>query len=296
MTSRDNRPEDSFDVNVLEGLRERVGRDGGLDEDLLPARSTRKSLLFGALIGLAAAGGAAWYILGYGGGEPASGPQEIPVVKGEKAPVKVRPTDPGGMDVPNQDKLVYNRLDKGEQKPEVEHLMPQPATPKELPKAPSDNLGDGMSPLPAPPPAPGVTTDAAKPVAVPKVTPLASAEPPKPAAAPTAKVATATPSPAPAAPAKPAPAATTPAASGGAWQIQLGALKEEAKATSEWNRAVKAAPTILGSLSHEVVRADLGSKGVYYRLRAGSYASREQAEGVCDSLKAKGLGCVVAKR
>lgn len=298
MVSQDKRDPNSFDVSLLEGLRERVGREAPLEEDVLPARAARKSLMFGALIGLAAAAGAAWYILG-SGGQPASGPQEVPVVKAEKAPVKVRPADPGGMDVPNQDKLVYNRVDQNAVKPEVEHLLPQPTQPKDLPRS-GDNLGDGMTPLPPP-----IPETAPKVVDTPKVVPppsAASAEPPKPAAAPVAPVAKVEPTkvapaaPAPVAKAEPAkPAATTPAAAG-TWQVQLGALKDEAGAEAAWQHAAKSAPDVLGSLPHEIIRADLGAKGVFYRLRAGGFAAREQADAVCNSLKPKGIGCVVAKR
>lgn len=290
MASQDRRDRETFDVSLLEGLRERVGREAPPEEDLLPPRSARRSLLFGALIGLAAAAGAAWYILGTGG-QPNSGPQEVPVVKAEKAPVKVRPADPGGMDVPNQDKLVYNRVEQGSVKPEVEHLLPQPTQPRELPKS-ADGLGDGMTPLPPPLP------DTAKPVETVKVTPPPApaetpraAEPPKPAPAPVAPVAKAEPA-KPAEAPKPAP---TPSAASGAWQVQLGALKDEAGAEQAWQRAVKSAPE-LGKLNHEIVRADLGAKGVFYRLRAGGFSAREQADGLCASLKAKGVGCVVAKR
>jgi hypothetical protein len=287
MASQDKRSGGDFDVSLLEGLRERVGRDNGPEDELLSPRSAKKSLLFGALIGLAAAAGAAWYILGSGSGQPSTGPQEVPVVKAEKAPIKVRPADPGGMEVPNQDKTVYDRVAKGSSggKSEVEHLLPQPASPKDLPKS-ADGLGDGMAPLPPPLP------DAAKPVEAAKVTPplsvaTKSAEPAKPAAAPVAPVAKLE---------TPKPATPAASASGGAWQIQIAAVKEEARAKSEWDRAVKAVPSVLSALPHEVVRADLGAKGVFYRLRAGGYASREQAEQVCESLKAKGIGCVAAKR
>ena len=271
MASQDKRPGEGFDVSLLEGLRERVGQDQQPEDDYLPARSARKSLLFGALIGLAAAAGAAWYILGSGGSPQTAGPREVPVVKSEKAPVKVRPADPGGMEVLNQDKMVYDRVGKGAAKPEVEHLLPQPASPKDLPKS-GDALGNGMAPLPPPMTAP------AKP-----------AEPAKPAAMPFARVETVK-------PAAPAPAASEKITATGAWQVQLAALKEESRAKSEWTRAMKVAPAILGNLPHEVVRADLGAKGVFYRLRAGGFAAREQAEQVCESLKAKGIGCVVAKR
>lgn len=294
MSSQDKRPEDGFDLSLLEGLRERVGQDMAAEEELLPARSAKKSLLFGALIGLAAAAGAAWYILGTGSSGNSTAPQEVPVVKSEKAPVKVRPADPGGLEVPNQDKLVYNRVDQNAVKPEVEHLLPQPAQPKDMPAAqPADKLGDGMAPLPAAPALP----EAVKPVEAAKVTPP-PAEAPKPAAAPAPKVEAVKPAPVAKAEAvKPAaaPAAAPAKAGSGAWQVQLAALREEASAQSEWTRAVKKAPE-LGKLPHQVLRADLGAKGVFYRLRAGDFASREQADAMCDGLKAKGVGCVVAKR
>ncbi|MGE4527674.1 MAG: SPOR domain-containing protein [Rhodospirillaceae bacterium] len=290
MTSQDKRPGDGFDISLLEGLRERVGQDMAAEEDLLPARSAKKSLLFGALIGLAAAAGAAWYILGTGSSGTSTAPQEVPVVKSEKAPVKVRPADPGGLEVPNQDKLVYNRVDQNAVKPEVEHLLPQPAQPKDLPKVPpADKLGDGMAPLPAAPALP----EAVKPVETAKVTPPPAAKPAEaPKSAPKAEAA----KPAPVAKAEAAKPAAAPAKAGtGAWQVQLAALREEASAQTEWTRAVKKAPE-LGKLPHQVIRADLGAKGVFYRLRAGDFANREQADALCDGLKAKGVGCVVAKR
>ncbi len=287
MASQDKRPGEGFDVSLLEGLRERVCQDQQSEDDYLPARSARKSLLFGALIGLAVAAGAAWYILGSGGSPKTAGPREVPVVKSEKAPVKVRPADPGGMEVPNQDKMVYDRVGKGAAKPEVEHLLPQPASPKDLPKS-GDALGDGMAPLPPPLPEVAKPVETAK-VPPPMAAPAKPAEPAKPAAVPLAKVETVK-------PAAPAPAASEKITATGAWQVQLAALKEESRAKSEWTRAMKVAPAILGNLPHEVVRADLGAKGVFYRLRAGGFAAREQAEQVCESLKAKGIGCVVAKR
>ena len=293
MAGQGKKPEDTFDVSLLEGLRERVGQDVGADDEILPMGSAKRSLLFGALIGLAAAAGAAWYIMGASTPRQPAAPQEVPVIRADKSQVKVRPADPGGMPVPNQDKLVYNRIDQGAVKPEVEHLMPAPVAPRELPKAeakpaaPADALGDGMVPLPkaaapaakAEPPAPA----AAPLVPVEKVGKAAKAE----SVAPKAAVSAA--KPAPAAAAKAAPAAN------GAWEVQIAAVREERLAASEWSRAAKAVPD-LSAMNHRVVRADLGSKGVYWRLRVGSFADRGEAEALCTRLKAKGVGCVPARR
>ncbi|MCH8092495.1 MAG: SPOR domain-containing protein, partial [Proteobacteria bacterium] len=50
----------------------------------------------------------------------------VPLIKAENKPIKVRPEKPGGMEVPNQDKLVYSRMNPGERPPPVEKLLPLP--------------------------------------------------------------------------------------------------------------------------------------------------------------------------
>jgi hypothetical protein len=47
-------------------------------------------------------------------------------------------------------------------------------------------------------------------------------------------------------------------------------------------------PNQLGGREPIVRRADLGAKGTYYRALVGPFASREQAAGVCSSLKSQG--------
>jgi len=58
-------------------------------------------------------------------GEP---DEDLPVVKAEPGPEKVKPKDPGGMDVPYQDQLVLNQ-GSGETG-DVEQLLPPPEEPK----------------------------------------------------------------------------------------------------------------------------------------------------------------------
>src|SRR3546814_1595052 len=61
------------------------------------------------------------------------------MIKAEDAPIKHRPEEPGGMDVPHQDKLVFNRLAPGQVENQVERLLPPPEEPvaKPEPSAPS---------------------------------------------------------------------------------------------------------------------------------------------------------------
>ncbi|MDP6474919.1 MAG: SPOR domain-containing protein [Alphaproteobacteria bacterium] len=75
--------------------------------------------------------------------------------------------------------------------------------------------------------------------------------------------------------------------------VQIGAVQDESAAAGEIARLVKRNPDILAELSSIVVRADLGDKGVWYRMRVGPFATRAAADGVCGQLKAVDVGCFV---
>ena len=48
---------------------------------------------------------------------------------------------------------------------------------------------------------------------------------------------------------------------------------------------------------HEIQTTDLGAQGIFYRLRAGSFATRDEAAKACAILKAKGLNdCITKER
>ncbi len=51
---------------------------------------------------------------------------EVPLIRADFGPVKVRPEKPGGMEVPDRDKLVYQRMQSGAPEPRVERLLPPP--------------------------------------------------------------------------------------------------------------------------------------------------------------------------
>ena len=75
--------------------------------------------------------------------------------------------------------------------------------------------------------------------------------------------------------------------------VQIGAVQDESAAVGEIARLTKRNPDILAELSGIVVRADLGDKGVWYRMRVGPFATRAAADGVCGQLKAVDVGCFV---
>ncbi|MBX7200837.1 MAG: SPOR domain-containing protein [Rhodospirillaceae bacterium] len=318
-----------FTDEVFDDRDERSGRSGGLS----------MSLMVGVALGVVLVAGVGWYAFkGPGGAELPDG--QVQTIKAEATPYKLKPDSPGGMQVENQDKLVYDRVAKGAAPKREENLLPPPEEPKEPPKAPVKEVAKAPEPA-AKAPEPKVAEKAPEKPAektmesivkeANEVPPQASKEAPKPAASSSdaaalaAAVAAATgkaPEPAPAkasapavtkppAPKAPEPklevqtAAVTPAAptvasnSGasnpGAFQIQLVSVPTEEAAQSEWKRISGKHQDLFASLTPSVTKADLGDKGIYYRLRAGPLADKAAADQLCAALAADRVGCIVVK-
>ncbi|MEH6716116.1 SPOR domain-containing protein [Parasphingorhabdus flavimaris] len=96
-----------------------------------------------------------------------------------------------------------------------------------------------------------------------------------------------TPAPLPAAPV--AAAAPVRAGAAGDWRVQLGAFSDEDKAKNLWTR-LESSVSALAGLQPYLVRA-----GEFTRLQAGPFATRAQAEAMCNNVKASGNDCL-AKR
>jgi len=75
------------------------------------------------------------------------------------------------------------------------------------------------------------------------------------------------------------------------WRLQIAAFRSPEDAEAEWSRLNTRAPDLVADLRHRVMRADLGDRGVFYRLRIGPFASRDDAVSRCQALKAAGFGC-----
>jgi cell division septation protein DedD len=119
----------------------------------------------------------------------------------------------------------------------------------------------------------------------------------EPAPTVTAKVTPSATVPAPALtrPAPPPPvAASAPSAAGG-YVLQIGAYKSEAEAADSWHAYQAKHAALLSGYASDVKRVDLAGKGVWYRLRIGGFADKDVASALCDSLKADGGVCFLAK-
>lgn len=207
-----------------------------------------------------------------------------PIVKAPEGPVKIKPEEPGGMKIPNQDKQVYQAMEATKPEPKVEQLLPPPEEPE--PEAEPAQTQPKVEMETAAKPELEV-----KAVEPPAVTAKVEAEPkPEPKskpAPPPAKVA--------AAPKPPKKVAAPPAQ--GSFMIQLASFRNEQAANNAWKTIGGKHAPVLKNLKQRVLRIDLGSgKGVFYRLQAGGFPTRKAAESACAKLKAKKQGCLVVAR
>ena len=303
-----------------------------LDDDAGRARGGLRSGI--ALVAaLAVFAGVLWYAYDWGMGQLAT--VGIPVIVADTTPIKSRPEDPGGIEVPNQNVAVLNDPTPDPAMPQAERLLPPPETPQPpqtaAPRIESvaqveQLLGPPLetaagrpgkvpaaetAPPPATPQAAGDSQAVAAPAPVPPEPEAAAAaaqpvpEPPpaQPAADPAVAV------PAAAAPsdtaaqvaaqvATPIAAliATLPEAKTGGFVVQLAALRSRDGARPAWASLQKAHPKLLGGRELAIQKADLGDRGIFYRVRAGFFADRAAARGLCNALKARGQDCLVTKR
>lgn len=96
---------------------------------------------------------------------------------------------------------------------------------------------------------------------------------------------------------QPEPAAVMPQfASNGRYVAQLAALQSEEAVFAAWRRFVSRAPNLFADAQMDVQRADLGARGVYYRVRAGHFASSSDATLFCERIRQMGQDCIVATR
>jgi hypothetical protein len=275
---------------------------------------------------------------------------EIPVVRRPQTAIKVQPAEPGGMEILNQDKSVYDIVEKqeGEEKM-VENLLPPPEEPK-IPEIIETDVMEEVEVVEAvveePKPAPVKTVAAPKPSV--KVNPAPTPAPIKKKKEEVAKeissiikvqesiknkptsyadsaltqakmnepkriekVDANPPSEfdmgAPVVPAKkenvtaassitkPKAAPKPTAAAAGTWQLQLMASQNKVAVEKAFAPMAKKY-NILAGHPYEVEEADLGAKGLFYRLKVGAFNNKAAADSLCNDLKAMGGTCIVKKK
>ena len=93
---------------------------------------------------------------------------------------------------------------------------------------------------------------------------------------------------------QPVPTATTlSSATDGTHVVQVGAFRSNEEALGKFSSMQSKYGSIIGAKQPDVQRADLGDRGIYYRLRVGPFSNRTDAISFCDQLKSAGQDCLV---
>ena len=289
------------------------------------ARTLRSPLVVTA--GLLLTGGAFAAIIVSAYPEATNSNGRVPTILADSRPYKTEPIAAGGMEIPNRDSTIFDTMrsaDGGEKTGRVENLLAPSSedenTEEMAEAAPSEPEDITLTPetITAKPP----ETAQAQPPAEPKSAEAKTAEvtPPETIHVPGSSPETlafarsvlneegqptevqreqkpaATTSEAQLDKIAPASGAakTMASAIGGNYFVQLSSIREQNAAAKEWDK-LQSSYTSLQGMKYRVQEANLGERGIYYRIQAGPF-SKEQASSICGQIEAKKSGgCLVVK-
>jgi sporulation related protein len=179
---------------------------------------------------------------------------QVPLIRADTDPVKVKPDKAGGMNIPDRNDPIYSMQQSTSP---TEHILPPPEAPAPRPVAPPQVAGVPQTVAPS----------------------IQQGPTPLPAPGPSA-VATARPTP-------------KPEGAGPPMKIQLASLRTSDEARDEWARVKRENTNLLGKFTAVAVRADLGDRGIWYRVEVGPVGDRAAALQLCKALKERNLGCQI---
>lgn len=217
----------------------------------------------------------------YNKGREAGESKLPPIIQAQEGPTKVRPENPGGMQVPYQDKEVFTRLTAEKQPDHVERLLPPPEQPIKVP------LPMAVNPkIPAVPPKKNVVVSPEKkgelrvnlkPESSPNIPKTKSSVQSETKKTQTTK--------------------TQLKFAEGVYRIQIASLRSETAIRKKWLLLRAKHKDLLGNLKLTIERAALGGgQGIFYRMQASPLASRREAAALCAKVKKRKLGCFVVRR
>jgi SPOR domain len=194
----------------------------------------------------------------------------VPVVQADNRPVRVKPENPGGLQVAGAN----------------EDILSGGAESKDGKLAPPPEVPDPQAMLaPPPPPVVAALPAALAPVPAPAPAPVAAVQPapPKPVTTPVATKAAPAPDKHPTAP---------PVANNAL--VQVAAVGTEDAARSEWERLSKRLPDLLGQHKPAFSKTEHDGRTLW-RIRTGGFSDVAQANSFCERLHAKGVSCLVSE-
>lgn len=227
----------------------------------------------------------AWYA--YQSGTQSINEGDLVVIEADNSPLKEKPLDPGGMKFPNQDKTIFETFaGNGKLPAKVERVLPPPEEP--VARSSDNSTTKTWINKKLRKPAEGTAKEEAV-KAGEKIETLIKEEVPKVAKPavkkPVVKVALKPTKP------KAKPRKVAAKKSSSKTKIQLGAYGSQAEAKRAWKKISKKFAELADKPVY-VVKADLGAKGVFYRLRASGVGGLDEARAFCAALSKKGQPCL----
>ena len=211
------------------------------------------------------------------------------IITASEEPVKVKPENPGGMRIPDQDKLVYKRLQTEDKDIKVEKVVPVPEAPVKpvvaevsavkpevKPNAPEKELevisrkDKGIKTEVMPDPFAEVKQEAKT-----EVKQTAQEEKKEASVADLVK--------------------KTVGLNESMWHVQLISLPSKETVEKNWPKILKEHAILLTGQPHDIVEVVIPKKGTFYRLRVGEFKTKEDAKSFCDKLKTRKQDCTVTK-
>ncbi|MDD3021479.1 MAG: SPOR domain-containing protein [Alphaproteobacteria bacterium] len=264
MARRDNSQDDFDEESFLDSLLKR--------KNAVPMPPSMARLLMGVagLAVVATIAAVTWAT--WPGDKSRVDEDTLPIMRADPSSYKIKPEDPGGMMVPNKDSTIFETLNDGKPDRGVENLLDEPEQPvKKEDVFPKEEEVSTYK---------VVSEDAAadEPAPQPKATPepVQVKEPLKETVKEQVKE-------------KPAPAKMTTGKS----YVQFAAVKSDADAKAKWSK-LQTQYGVLKGLPLNVQKADLGTKGTFYRVQAGPM-SLDQAQSLCTKIKSAKGDCLVIK-
>jgi hypothetical protein len=209
----------------------------------------------------------------------------LPSVIADAQPYKRIPDERGGLEVRDTDKRFYDQMDASERIPDLASLdggdgsdMLQGGPPIDL--RPTDDEVDGSDPDNGMPNS--VADEVAELADLSRPDRGIDSEAPAPMPAPRAPL--------------PPPREVSPQfafSEGGQYLVQVAAFRTQDAAEAAWRKSASEHPNLYRGAGKRIQRADLGAKGVFYRLRVGGFSQKTEADAFCDALKAEGDNCIV---
>ncbi len=278
---------DSFDDDNQNFLASILKRDG---LEPMPQSMARLLVVVGVVAVLAAmiAIGVAIWSQGKG---VTTDMANLPVVKADKAEIRIKPEDRGGMEVPNRNSTIFENIASDEGEKKVENLFEdeeQPMDKNEVlaSEAAKEPIAEEIAVTIAEPALNKVKDEDVKVVGeeekkvVTEVKVKDKVEPKEKTdiiSALKEEVGTAE--------------SVKPVS--GSKYIQLASVKSESEAKEKWQKLQAQYPNLKGA-SLRVQRADLGAKGIFFRVQAGPMAA-DDAQKICSGIKSSKGDCLLVK-